>query len=178
MVGEGDEVSFGRDARVANPSTGLVERFSDGILKAVAAAHVANHREAGAVGSPVGPLDLLKHFARSASGERGAGQRAHAYPGTDGFAVQQHRHFGCGRDGHELGTAEAHGARLGGLGTRGEDVDGLALPGGAVEDGLSVGSEAGGANAAAAEGELTVDRRLWRCGGEEFFPRVEADGCG
>ena len=137
---------------MADPSAGLIERLADGKFEAVAAAHVANYREAGAVGGPVGPLHLLEDFARSASREWGAGQRAHAYPGSDGFAVEQDGHLGRGRDGHELGAAEAHGTGLGGFGARGENVDGISLPGGAVEDGLSVRGEAGGADAAAAEG--------------------------
>src|ERR1700684_2747998 len=108
MVGESDVVSLGRNAGMADPSAGLVERFSDGKFETVTSAHVANHSEAVAVGGPVCPLHLLEHFAWSTSGKRCTRQRAHAYPGADGFAVEQDRHFGRGRDRHELGAAEAH----------------------------------------------------------------------
>src|ERR1019366_3325178 len=52
MIRKCDEVAFGRDARMANPSAGLVERLSDGEFEAIAASHVANHGHAGAVGGP------------------------------------------------------------------------------------------------------------------------------
>ena len=105
--------------------------------------------------------------------QRGARQRAHIHPGSDGFAVQQDRHFRRRRYRHQLSAAQAHGARLRRFGTRGEDVDGTALPCGAVENGLPVRSKARRANAATAEGKLAIHWRRQRRGGENLLAGVK-----
>ena len=43
VVGKRDEITFGRDARMSDPSAGLIERLADGKFEAIAAAHIANH---------------------------------------------------------------------------------------------------------------------------------------
>ena len=68
MVGECDEIAFRRDAGMADPSSGLVERLSDGKFQAVAATHITNHGQAVAIRGPVGPLHLFQYFAGSSSG--------------------------------------------------------------------------------------------------------------
>jgi hypothetical protein len=60
-----------------------------------------------------------------------------------------------------------HGARLRGFRAGGEDVDRISLPGCAVQNGLAVRRKAGGANAAAAKGELTIKWWFERSGSEE-----------
>src|ERR1022692_118406 len=73
---------------------------------------------------------------------------------------------------------EAHGPCFGSFGTSGEDIQWSALPGCAVQNGLAVRGKARGTDAAAAEGELTVERRFQGRGGEEQFAGVESCGSG
>src|ERR1700732_280957 len=74
--------------------------------------------------------------------------------------------------------AQAHGARFWCFWTGGEDVRWISLPGCAVEDGLSVGSKPCRTDAATAECELSIKRRLewWR--GEEQFAGVQSEAGG
>src|SRR5215471_10776668 len=150
MVGKGDHVPLGGDARMTNPAAGFVERFADGEFETVEASVIADHGKVVAVGGPIGPLHLFENFAGSTAHKRRSRQSSHAHPGADGFGVDEHSHLRCRRNRKKLGAAEAHGAGFGGFGPGGEDVDGATLPGGAVENGLTVGCEAGGTNAAAA----------------------------
>jgi hypothetical protein len=89
---------------MANPSAGLVKRLPIDIPGGYSA-EVANDQKIGAIGRPVGPLNIFENFARSAASQRGASQRAHGDPGSDGFAVEQDRHLTGRRDRHQLRAA-------------------------------------------------------------------------
>src|SRR5579862_3624089 len=74
---------------------------------------------------------------------KGAAERDGGFPGR--------------RDGQNFRAAQPERTRLRAFGAGGENLDGIAFPGRAVNDGLSIGSEARGANGAAAKGELVID---------------------
>ena len=175
MIGESDKVALGRNAGMADPAAGLIERLANWIFQPVHSAEVANDEKIGSVGRPVGPLHILQNFARSASSERRASQRAHGYPRSDRFAVEQHRHLASGGDRHELRAAQAHGARFRSFRARREHVDGITLPRRAVENGLAIRSEAGRADAAAAKSELAVKRRLERARRKNILSSEETE---
>src|SRR5580698_6003231 len=169
MVDERDLISAGRKTRVSEPTAGFVQWLADGKLQPIAAAEVTHYGQAVSVGRPIGPLHLLQQLARRASYQRRSSQCAHADPGSEGLAVQQHRHLRCGRDRHKLSVAQSHRPRVGSLGARREYIKRTTLPCGAVENGLSIRCEAGRPYAASPECKLTVERRLGRRSSKKQF---------
>src|SRR5215831_1914151 len=143
-----------------NPAPSLVERLADGIFKAVHAAEITHDKKARSIWRPVSPLHVFENLARSSACERSTRQSALRDPSANRFAVQQNCHLRCGRNRHQLSSAQTHGARFGSFGAGREHIHWIPLPSGAVENGLTIGCETGGPNTAAAKGELAVKRRL------------------
>src|ERR1700730_8049502 len=143
---------------MADPAPGLVEHFADGILQAIPATHIAHDREAAAVRRPVRPLHVFEQLSRRPTRQRGAGQRAHIHPGAGAMAVEGDGHFARGRNRQQLGMLQPERPRFSRSGACAEDFYRIALPRGAVQDGLAVRSKSRRANVAAPERDLVISR--------------------
>src|SRR5439155_2623782 len=97
-----------------------------------------------------------------ATNQRRSRQGPHVHPRTDGLTVQQDGHLRGGGYRYQLGSAEAHGTRLGSFGARGKHIYWTALPGGTVKNRLTIRSKARRTDAAASESELSIHRRRQR----------------
>ena len=64
---------LGADARMTEPTSGLIENFPDGIFDAARAQRTRGRRRSFS-GSRVSQLNVLEHFARRAAAERNAAE--------------------------------------------------------------------------------------------------------
>ena len=160
VIGERDHVTLWRDPWMTDPATGFIQRLANRKFQSVHSTEIPNHGEIVAIRRPVCPLYLLQNFARCTTDEGRSRQRSHAYPGTDGFAVDQHAHLSRRRNREQLRPAQSHRASFGSLRPRCEDVDRTALPCRTVKNRLSIRRKPRRANAAAAKRELSIQR--WR----------------
>jgi hypothetical protein len=159
MVGDRQEFAAGRKAHVADPA----ERFVDGISRRnfqmrLRGCTGTNHRQRLAICGPVGPEDFVDHFPRSTASERNAGQSSRLTEGGDVRRMKGDGHLTLGGDGEDLRIWHAYGTGVGAVEAGGEDFLRLPFPGGAVDNGLAVGREAGGPNGAVAEGDFVESR--------------------
>ena len=76
MLNESHRVSLGTDSRVAEPSSSLIQHFSDGIFKAAQSAELTHHGEVCPIRRPVCPLYVFQDFARGAAAQRHSAQCA------------------------------------------------------------------------------------------------------
>jgi hypothetical protein len=88
--------------------------------------------------------------------ERYPGKCAGIKKGIARVAAEGERHLAGRGNGENICAARFHLLRLRALGAGGVKIDGPAFPGGAVDHGLAIGSEAGGEHDTAAEGEGMV----------------------
>src|SRR5882724_2674432 len=98
------------------------------------------------------------------------------------FFSSRRRHTRCLSDwssdvcSSDLGAPQSQRTRFDGALARGENLHRVALPGGTVQDGLPVGSEAGRTNFAAAEGDLVIERCTGSGGSPQTLAQQES-GC-
>jgi hypothetical protein len=161
MVNEGNPFPRGRDSRVADPTARLVENLVDREFQTALAAHVPHYRETISIRRPIGPLHVVENFTRSASGQGHSRQRADVDVRPNLLAVEQHGQLSGGRNRQNLGAGQLQRTRLQAFWTGNQDFQWTALPGRAVHDTLSIGSEACHADRAPAKGDLAIRGRRW-----------------
>ncbi len=183
MVDERDRPPVRRYPHVADPAGGFEEDLPDRVLEAARVAGESHHRQSLAVGRPVGVLDVFEDFSGRAAGERHARERPGGLEAEQMPAVERERQLALRRHGEKIGAGEAEGARLGAVGSRGEDLHGPALPRRAVDDRLAVRREARTVDRAARVGQPLKLQRCMAAAGETARQKAEADsdqerGCG
>ena len=160
MVEEGDPAAVRRDARVPDPTGGLVQHLSRRKLDPAFPLLDPHDGEFLAVGSPVGVVDVLEERSRGPSGRADAGEG----PGTRERRVEvrseEHSHLAGGRDGGEVGARNSERPRFRAVGPADVDLGRLSVPGRRRQDGLPVGSEARSPDRSVAIGQLLERRRF------------------
>src|SRR4029453_15506019 len=118
VVDERDESPVRRDAYVAQPAGGVIQGLSDRIVEPVAVPHVARHRQALAVGRPVGVLHVFEDLARRAPGQRNTRQSPGGFEAEHEVAVEADRELPRGGDREKSGAGEPQRGPLGAPGAR------------------------------------------------------------
>jgi hypothetical protein len=154
VVGKGDVAPVGGDAGIAEIARGPVHDLADGELEVVPAAHVVDDGQLGSVGRPVRLAHAVEHLSRGAAAEGHACQGPQEQAVPHELRADQHCQLAFRRHGEELGAGEAEGSRRRIVGPDQEDFGGAGLRGRAVDDGLTVGGEAGVVDRLVAESPL------------------------
>ena len=165
MVDVSDFLSAGRHSEVADPPRRLVERFPDRELEAVAASDLADDREAGTIGLPVGPLDVFEDLPRSGSASHAHARECSArHEGPHGVVAERDRHFSGFRDGEHGRARHSERPGLRALRAADEDLRRLSIDRGPVDDRLAVGSKPSRGDRSPPESELPERGRLGLAG--------------
>ena len=154
------QIAATRD-RSGNP----LEDRSGGLLdRDVAVRLHAGDAEVPSVGRPVGKDHVLQQLARGAADHGDHCERTDPEEALLSRRVEQDGHMALRRDRQHLGVDEAEGPRLGAIGAGLEELDRLAVPASAVDDGAAVRREARLIQPAPPEGQLLEDGgRLLGC---------------
>src|SRR5215831_1806473 len=115
-----------------------------------------------AVGGPIGFLHPLEQLPRRAAREWRPGQRSVGYRAPEKAPVERERELPRRRDREDVGRWKGNRRRLASVRALGKDAEGLAAPGGAVDDRLAVLREPSGQDGPAAEREPPIARPLRR----------------
>ena len=133
--GEGDEVAFAGDAKRADQLRRLVEEFSRGEFQPISSGLRPDDRQTRSVGSPVRQLNASQCVAGRAARQRRSREGSQfPSPLQDRTRLHEQRHLASRRDGEDVGVLNAERARIGAIGPRREQLNGLPVPGGAVDD--------------------------------------------
>ena len=159
MVHERDAFPVARQLRVADVAGRLVDDFADRELDPSLPADVANDQHVRAVRSPVRFLNVFRHVPRRSARQSRARESSGAHRWVRAAAVDVDRHLARGRNRQQVRARQLQGQRFGARGVFEEQLAGIAVPGGAVDDGLSVRSEPRGLDRPAPEGDLLEGRR-------------------
>src|SRR5579862_589330 len=144
---------------MADPSSCLVQDFTDGVLNPALATHISHDGKVGPVWRPISPLYVFKYFSRSASSKRYAAKCPLVDVRIHIMTTKQDRHLAFGGNREDLGFGQPKRTRLWTLRPRGIEFDRVALPRCAVHDRFPVWRETCHANCSASECELVIYRR-------------------
>ena len=125
------------------------------------ASNLAADRQRGAVGRPVGVGHTVQHLARGATAQGHAGQPSGRSEFRIKQSVERDRQFSGGGNTQDAGR-EIERLRLGRIRARRKKLGRLAVGGGVVHDGASIGSEPRMAEEGGAEGDLGERRMAGR----------------
>src|ERR1022692_614879 len=148
--GVGDALAVGRDANGEGREWGLGQHLTHRVLETILAIDRANHRHLHRIGRPVGQADVLQQLAELAASNGIARQ------GTEPIGSErslQEGQIALGGYGQQPALGKVETARLGAAGMSLVDAAGSCVPVRGIHDVLPVGTEAGGGNAALAEGD-------------------------
>ena len=152
VFGKTERVPLRGESQRAQRAVRRMEDFPDRILDAIAALDDMDHGELLAIRRPVGRRDVLEDLPRNPAGDRSASERPEARVPAK-LAAERDRHLPRRGDRQDPGGKKAKRPRLARAHARREDLAGLAVPGGGVNDRLPVRSEARARQEASSEGE-------------------------
>src|SRR5439155_25234534 len=127
---KGNHVAPGRDAGEDYGKARFIEHVANRVFQPGAPLNSAHNSEIRSIRRPVSIADSLEDFARRTASERHPSQRS---------VGELDSQLSGGRNSQDVALGQSQRTRFRTFGTSRENLDGLSLPGGTVNDRLAIG---------------------------------------